>query len=336
MLIAKGRFDLHDTEVLTLFRRMTDINTSGPMAMVKIDGGKIKQLREQQGLTQLYLATAVQVTTDTISRWENKRYPTIKKENGLKLADALNVVLEDLLLVDEPTEEPSVIQEKEEKQDSSPPVAMRHPGVKKTWPLILLSAALMVVVVILGWLFLGSTSVKSIHATRILPGQSIPGHPFPVIIEITGISEKPVALIIKEHVPAGASIMSTYPEASSINNDTNEIKWLGKVTEDTIFAYTVSLSSSAGSKEVFHGNAALNKNSEDMPIIEGPNSVTLGDFHWADADQDNVISDKEILSVYDQYADFKEFDLEMDTIEEIWLGSGYKWNTESQQFEIKE
>ncbi len=65
--------------------------------MVKIDGAKVKLLREKQGLTQLYIATAVQVTTDTISRWENKRYPSIKKENGLNLAEALGVDLEYLL-----------------------------------------------------------------------------------------------------------------------------------------------------------------------------------------------------------------------------------------------
>ncbi len=76
---------------------MTDNSFAGPMSMVKIDGAKIKQLREQQGLTQLYLATAVEVTTDTISRWENRRYPSIKRDNGLKLAEALNVPLEDIL-----------------------------------------------------------------------------------------------------------------------------------------------------------------------------------------------------------------------------------------------
>jgi DNA-binding transcriptional regulator YiaG len=58
---------------------MADNTYPGAMVMVKIDGSKVKQLREQNGLTQLYVATAVQVTTDTISRWENKRYPTIKK-----------------------------------------------------------------------------------------------------------------------------------------------------------------------------------------------------------------------------------------------------------------
>ena len=65
--------------------------------MVKIDGSKVKTLRESKGLTQLYIATVVEVTTDTISRWENKRYPSIKEENALKLAEALEVSLEDIL-----------------------------------------------------------------------------------------------------------------------------------------------------------------------------------------------------------------------------------------------
>ena len=69
----------------------------GPSQMVKIDGSKVRNLREAKGLTQLYIATVVGVTTDTISRWENKRYPSIKEENALKLAEALEVTLDDIL-----------------------------------------------------------------------------------------------------------------------------------------------------------------------------------------------------------------------------------------------
>lgn len=76
---------------------MSESFPSGRIPMVKIDGAKIRQLRESKGLTQLFLATSVEVTTDTISRWENKRYPTIKRENGIKLAEALEVELDDIL-----------------------------------------------------------------------------------------------------------------------------------------------------------------------------------------------------------------------------------------------
>ena len=65
---------------------------------VRIDGDRIKALRLQKGLTQLYLASFVGVTTDTISRWENKKIPSIKRENALKLAEALEVSLDEILL----------------------------------------------------------------------------------------------------------------------------------------------------------------------------------------------------------------------------------------------
>ncbi len=70
---------------------------AGGIPMVNIDGAKIRRIREEKGLTQLYVATVVGVTTDTISRWENRRYPTIKKENGVKLAEALESQLADII-----------------------------------------------------------------------------------------------------------------------------------------------------------------------------------------------------------------------------------------------
>lgn len=76
---------------------MSEIVYPGGQVMIRIDGTKIRQIREQKGLTQLYIATAVEVTTDTVSRWENKRYPSIKKENALKLAQALEVDLSELM-----------------------------------------------------------------------------------------------------------------------------------------------------------------------------------------------------------------------------------------------
>ncbi|MGW8161763.1 MAG: helix-turn-helix domain-containing protein, partial [Desulfobulbales bacterium] len=77
--------------------------------MVKIDGSRVRRLRESKGLTQLYIATVVGVTTDTISRWENRRYPAIKEENALKLAEALEVSLEEFL----DTEDEAVAQTEE-------------------------------------------------------------------------------------------------------------------------------------------------------------------------------------------------------------------------------
>src|SRR6266702_3178773 len=76
------------------------------LASVAIDGAAIKTIRETKKLTQLYVASVVGVTTDTISRWENNRYPTIKRENAEKLAGALEVELADILRSEGPSAEP--------------------------------------------------------------------------------------------------------------------------------------------------------------------------------------------------------------------------------------
>ena len=90
--------------------RMSGQTYPGPTQMVKIDGSKVRKLREAKGFTQLYVATVVGVTTDTISRWENKRYPSIKEENGLKLAEALEVSLDQILEDEDKPQEPPEIQ----------------------------------------------------------------------------------------------------------------------------------------------------------------------------------------------------------------------------------
>ena len=68
------------------------------LASIAIDGAAIKTIRETKKLTQLYVASVVGVTTDTISRWENNRYPTIRRDNAEKLATALEVRLAEILL----------------------------------------------------------------------------------------------------------------------------------------------------------------------------------------------------------------------------------------------
>ena len=72
---------------------------------VAIDAVAIRRIREEKRLTQLYVAKVVGVTTDTVSRWENNRYPTIMRDNALKLAEALEVDLAIILKQEEESEE---------------------------------------------------------------------------------------------------------------------------------------------------------------------------------------------------------------------------------------
>jgi len=72
---------------------MSPYNSPEKSSAVCVDAAVVKRIRESRRLTQLYVSKVVGVTTDTISRWENNRYPTIRRENALKLAEALEVPL---------------------------------------------------------------------------------------------------------------------------------------------------------------------------------------------------------------------------------------------------
>ncbi len=311
---------------------MTDNSFAGPMSMVKIDGAKIKLLREQQGLTQLYLATAVEVTTDTISRWENRRYPSIKRDNGVKLAEALNVSLEDIL--ETGTEE-------DEAADSSAPAssapngeekaAKTAPGKKRIFWFVILAAACCVLVVF-AWYFFFPSSSGPFIAKRILPPHCISGQPFPVLIEVSGAPDAATALIIKESLPESASILATSPKVAAGGLKNNQIKWLKKIDSKALFVYTVSLTGKEGDKVLFGGTAAISN--DDESVIGGDSAVVISRFHWADTNEDDIISDDEILAVYDRYSEIKDIDLDIDLIEELWLGSEYRWDAATNSFKI--
>ena len=63
-------------------------------------GAKLKDARSRSGLTQEYVAEAVQVSRQTISNWENERsYPDIV--SVIRLSDLYDISLDELLKGDE-------------------------------------------------------------------------------------------------------------------------------------------------------------------------------------------------------------------------------------------
>jgi len=299
--------------------------------MIQIDGQKIKLLREQQGLTQLYLATAVDVTTDTISRWENKRYPSIKKENGIRLAEALSVPLEEILEIKEKTS--ATPEEKPAETGRGINVEVKKPG-RKIWPILLLSGTLFGVILAFMFFYLQTSKPVSFTAKRIAPEHCTNGRPFPVIIELEGDSDKELAFILKEELPPNSTILQIQPDPSGNTSDTAILKWIAKVRVPTFFFYFIQIETPINSSFEFLGTIAT-AGGKDVPI-SGSTKIQTSLHHWADADGDNTISDKEILIVYDKFSGIKSLENEIDLIEEIWLGEGYHWNTESLQYDIVE
>lgn len=319
---------------------MTESQHQGVMAMVKIDGGKVRRLREQKSLTQLYVATAVQVTTDTISRWENRRYPTIKRENALKLAEALEVDLAEILEKLPESERGNTIQDPPDQQLQSttteplPPQKQR--GAPARWPILLLSATISALIALAGWFFLTVDKAQEVMVTarRNLPSHCIPGQPFPVSIEVNVQSDKPLAFIVKEQLPAGAQAGRAMPSASSSGKSGSILKWLQKAHGILPFIYIATIEEPYHEDDEFTGGIASNEQSNTSHPIIGDSTIMVSSHHWADRNRDNKIDDSEILTVYDQFGEIEELGLDLDLIEEIWLGSGYSWNPATKNYEI--
>jgi len=295
--------------------------------MIKIDGEKIKKIRESQGLTQLYMATVVEVTTDTISRWENKRYPTIKEENGQKLAEALGVSLEEILL-----EEKDSVSEKDKSQATNEPQPAVPSYSRKKYTFFIFALVVLVISLVIG-IYFGSTNISkdaepvSVKATRIIPERAIPHNPFPVVIEITHTSSIPLSIILKEKLPPGAEILKTSPHVD-VSGSAQEIKWLKKVEQKSRFSYLVKIAGKSEQKYTFTGNVSTSNGNEHLPV-DGASDIILGPHHWADGDGNNQISDREILTVFDYYSEIDDFTVNIEFIEKMWLGSGYTWDNEN-------
>ena len=313
-----------------------DLTTFGIMPVVKIDGDTVRTLRESKGLTQLYVATSVGVTTDTISRWENRRYPSIKKENALKLAEALEVELEEI----ESREAP----EDETNEDQAPATATARqepPGTAGQrrnipWPLTL--ALVFTLALTLGlvlWRILPNQKTTAITATRLLPRHTAPGQPFPVLIKINHQGDRVGSLIIKESFPPGAVPLSGSPPFTTIDQERHFIKWISKATEgaDT-FAYVTRPGQETipGRSLIFSGEVTLRKGAGPALNVAGPETLTIGRHHWSDTNSDNLIDDEEILAVYDTFGAIEQLDFDKTLIDEIWSGSGYRWDADNHKF----
>lgn len=302
----------------------------GGIMMVKIDGSKVRRLREQKGLTQLYVATAVQVTTDTISRWENKRYPSVKKENCLKLAEALGVSLDELL-EHQDDEEPEAVADEPSQEPGEP--ALPRPSRK----MLFIAVGLFLVLIAAafgGWYYFLRPAEAIVTARRILPRHCMPGQPFPVIIEIAATPDQPVTLILREILPAKAVLQKTSPSLSAAAGKDRELKWLEKIDGPTRFFYTATITGEPGEVFRFSGDIAVSQDSEKAHSVTGNDTIRTGAHHWADANTDGILSDKEMLTVHDEYSGADKLGIDITKIEKIWQGSGYRWNEKKSTYEI--
>lgn len=334
----------------------SDKPLAGGIPMVNIDGARVRRLREEKGLTQLYVATVVGVTTDTISRWENRRYPNIKKENALKLAEALETRLSDIIEHGQPgsqqglpaQEEPPSQPAMPEALPASEPDTLKSslPESKQPWSLhisrqaIVMFGAFLLLAFAGITLFLWYTANEGeglVTATRTMPAHATPGIPFPVVIEVTSKSSLPFSLILKETLPENIIPSQGIPRFVFQASDPPVIKWIDKITgEYTVYCYLAKLNPEARMGTVHHFTGAVTVRSADNPGIPvaGAGSLRASPFHWVDSNSDGRIDDEELLSVYEIYGDIEDLRFGKELIEEIWTAKGYRWNPEARSYEI--
>ena len=287
-----------------------------------IDGDKIRKLREKNKVTQLYLATVVGVTTETISRWENRRYPTIKKENALKLAEALEVSLDELV-------------ENQNENQVPPEAESGQPRPIRLRPLILLLLGLGIA--FLAWQFFFKAQTPAFTATRYLPDHVLTGQAFPVLIEVIAGKSNPATLMLRESLPEQCLPLAAAPPFIGQNEEVHLIKWIGKVEASgrNRFAYLAKVSEKTepGRRLSFAGNLIIGRQGDDEPKVAGDQGTEVTLFHWADKNRDNRIDDYELLSVYEIFPNFRELGLDLAEIEKIWASRGYRWNSETKTVE---
>ncbi len=301
---------------------MSDTHDLSNQAGVEIDSEAIRRIREEKRLTQLYVSNVVGVTTDTVSRWENNRYPTIRKDNALKLAEALDVELERILKARD-----SIVDIAGNEADGD----VKRSSLKKT----IIIAGCLVVLVGAGVLFYLKLFLPvPITVLRYLPAYAAPGAS--VLIRVQVESEESMKVILKEEIPAGWQLEGSFPEASKVDNAHGVVRWIFKHSpRDKNIYYRLRVASvvEASGKVPVSGSLVANYSGRQSQIeIPSIGQLKIAPYHWADSDGNNIIDDMEILSVSDYAEEAGDELVGWDQLEQLWEAGHYRWDMNQEKF----
>jgi len=280
---------------------------------VCLDGVAVKRIREEKKLTQLYVAKVVGVTTDTISRWENNRYPSMKRENALRLSEALDVAVEEILQGGDG-----------ECLVADAPLPPRR-LVLRALPVFL---GLCVVAILYLVIQRQQPPVDMLTAARTLPNFAAPGSVIPVQVRIAAGADMK-GFILREHFPPGWKLIEASPPPSSLDNEEGTARWIVKPGEERqMIAYLLKVAPAAapGEKAVINGEAIANPGGGSAPSsVLGMSRVRVAPYQWADLNGDNVVDDAEMLQASETVDLMKGVHLDWKQLEEIWDAGGYRW-----------
>ncbi len=288
---------------------------------VSIDGRTIRRVREEKKLTQLYVAKVVGVTTDTISRWENNRYPNIKRDNALALAEALEVPVEMLLRRDE--------HGGDEEREPLPSGSRRRLVAGFLLVSFLLAAGF--------FLLVGRQAEDGgrVLAVRLLPRYAAPGSVIPVRVAIDRKLDGR-GYILREHFPGGWKLIEASPPASSLDNINGTARWIvkpGEKRERIVYLLRVGAGSPDDPMAKFAGEVVIKGEADDGAArVGGKETVEVAPFLWPDQDGNHVIDDAEILAASDVFDEMKGVHLDWNFLESVWDAGSYQWLAEKKLF----
>ena len=306
---------------------------------VCLDGAAVRRIREEKRLTQLYVAKVVGVTTDTISRWENNRYPTVRRENLFKLAEALESPAHLLVRAD------VFIEENGEESDT--PEVDTPPVPKKTaLPARPLLYLVMIVLLLAAggfffyrWLIPPSSNLQNVPAdftaSRTLPHYAAPGMIIPVRLRLN-VDDATKRYIIREHFPPGWEVIEASPPASSIDNQDGMARWVVKQGEKrSLIVYLVRVDerSPLGMTARFRGEIVANLDEKKQAIASvGETEMTVGPYSWSDLNGDSIIDDAEMLEASQAFEELEGVHLDWKELERIWDAGQYRFDPAGRRF----
>jgi len=289
---------------------------------VFLDGSAVKRIREEKKLTQLYVSKVVGVTTDTISRWENNRYPTIKRENAQGLAEALEVKVDEIL-IDNP--------------DGDTPEEIRSGFRGRPLSLYLGISLTILAVVLVVFFHSGSDPSGSIDITitRKLPNYAAPGSHVPVRVNLsTPVPEG--GFILREYFPKGWKLVQSSPPASSLDNVNGVVRWIIKAGDDrerVVYMLQVDPTAKGSGVAVFRGEMIVSGGDGQLTVpVGGASSVALAPVLWADSNGDFVIDDAEMLQASYTVDEMSGVHIDWSKLEQLWDAGRYRWDEKKHDF----
>lgn len=303
---------------------------------VRLDGETVRTIREAKGLTQLYVAEVVGVTVDTVSRWENNRTASVRRDNLEALAKALEVSAEELLRKEDAPEPGRKVGEEVSAQPPNRPTGPPQP--ESRIPLYLPIIALGLIIMGGLW-FILSRPARMVSAKRMLPAYMVPGTIAPVVVEVTASGEgKDASVVVTETIPPGWAFVGSAPPPDQGPGGDGVVKWIVALKDGKArVTYVVRAPPGAGesTKHLFGGEVVATVDGGKAAMTMGPARLDLEYVHWADGDADFRIDDAEVLSALERTEAVKGFGLNPADLRALWGAGTYYWDRQKGAFEIK-